>query len=246
MRLQKLCVLALVIIAVAAVETARADYLPGNVVNVDFNGQQPGDVLGPTYSGSLVPGSGTTWNGITVASGAGLYDQTVTGTHLLNSAGGETSIGINLVNVGGDNASAGANPATLPAIIGDYVFCWTGSDLVSSTITISGLGSATTADLAFYISSADALDGIAFTGAPRSSAGTVVDLGNGAGYMLPFYGVPVSDGTITGVLTDPAIGSQIAIMAGMSIATAVPEPGAMAMVASAMLGLLCYAWRTRK
>jgi hypothetical protein len=246
MRLQTLCVLTIAVVCVAMAATAQAAYLPTNVVNIDFNGQQPDDSVGPTYSDAIVPGSGTTWNGITVASTpAGAYLDTVTGTNLLNSAGGATSIGITITPVGGDNGRAGTDPASLNALIGDYIFCWTGDDLVSSTITISGLGSATTADLAFYINGAGALDGISFTGAAHSTHAALIDLGDGAGYLLPFYSVPVFGGTITGVMTDASIYNQIAIVSGMSIAT-VPEPSTLVLLLSGVAGLLAYAWRKRK
>lgn len=246
MRLQTLCVLTIAVVCVAAAATAQATYLPANVVNIDFNGLRSGDSVGPTYSDAIVPGSGTTWNGITVDSVTYGDDQTVGGTNLLNSAGGATSISISLTHVGGDNDGAGTNAALVDALGYDYAFAF-GTSTLRPTITISGLGSVTVADIALISRWGDgALVGASFVGA--STHGEVITIGgttsNGIS-LVPFYNVPVNNGVITGYLTDGVTASQLAVLSGMSIAT-VPEPGTLVLACTGLLGLLCYAWRKRR
>lgn len=234
MRLQTLCVLAIAVIGIAVATTAQADYLPANVVNIDFNGYRGSESLGLTYSGAMVAfgpaGSGTTWNGITIDSVHYGDNQTVGGSPLRNSANGASSVVVTVAGVGGDNQGAGSVPTAIAALVSDYTFGTT-------SITISGLGSATAADIYFYIrngSTAPILGGVTAT-----DLGNIVNAVGGGNWDTYRAHVVATNGTIT--TTTPTW----YVLSGMSIAT-VPEPGMLALLSVGLVSLLAYAWRKRK
>jgi len=212
---------------------------PKNVVNIDFNGfrtNSPGnvDVQGPTYVGVSAAGGGLVWNGIAADSITGGDMLTVAGSELLNSAGKKTSVGFTVSHVGGDVGGAPTTDATSSgALWSDYIFCNSAGNLSRAAFTISGLGSATTADLYFYVTGNG---GISVGSAEGTYVGTNI---------LFFDDVAVTGGTITGYLASDASYSNCTVLRGLSIVT-VPEPGAFALLAAALIGLLAYAWRKRK
>jgi hypothetical protein len=192
MRLKRETVTALAIAALCVAATAQAGYMPENVVNVDFNGRDDDDTpltYAPTTA--LIPGSGTTWNGIVIQPAN--PTQTVSGTNLLNGNGGATTIGVSLANVGGDNNNAGTDAANNDALFRDYAYSYyPDAGYVIPTLTISGLSPYAVVDVAFYeqLGAGNPLSAVYFV--PSSAAGTLVDIGNGYG-ILPFYGVQANN-----------------------------------------------------
>lgn len=84
----------------------------GSIVNIDFDGQRPGDASSAgTYFGPGAAGGGNTFNGLAaVSDGTGAGDNiTVAGAGLLDDNGGATTVGFSVSPVGGD-----ANPDTPP------------------------------------------------------------------------------------------------------------------------------------
>lgn len=231
--LRVLCVLAIAIICVASAATAQADFLPANVVNIDFNGYRGTEPLGPTYSGpdGLSGGSIAVWNGLVANSVDGGDMLTVSGTNLLDAAGAPTTIGFSVTPVGGDNSGAGTNPTATAALWGDYIFCNSaGNSGQNPTFTISGLGTDTKIDVYVYGRSQDFA---------RMDFGGVI--GTSGGY---FQDVPVVGGTVTGHMANNS--TSVSVVYGLSIVTPIPEPTTLVLLATGLFGLLCYAWRKQK
>ncbi len=203
------------------------------IVNIDFNGFRSGDVQGPTYSGTVLygpAGSGTAWNGITIDSINFGDGQTVGGSGLLNSAGVATSIGISVSPVGGDVNDATTTKTT------DIEALWTDYAFGNASFTITGLGSATAADIYYYCrgdQAAPVLGGVTAT-----NLGKFADGGEAGAWYTYRAHVSVINGTIT------SSSNPFTVVAGMSIV--VPEPSTLVLLAAGLIGLLAYAWQKRK
>ncbi len=216
-------------VAVNGLRQAGAD----TIVNIDFNGFRSDDVQGPTYSGTVLygpAGSGTAWNGITIDSINFGDGQTVGGSELLNSAGVATSIGISVSPVGGDvNDATTTDPTDIEALWTDYAFG-------NASFTITGLGSATAADIYFYCrvdQAVPVLGGVTATDLGKFTDG--VTFGEWHTYRAH---VSVINGTIT------SSSNPFTVVAGMSIV--VPEPSTLVLLAAGLIGLLAYAWQKKK
>jgi hypothetical protein len=204
--------------------------LAQQVVNIDFNGFRPGDVVGPTYAGPGAGGGGPVFNGIPVDSTTGNDNVSVSTTNLLNAQGVPTAVGFAVSPVGGDvGGPATGNGFSTEALFSDYVFDHSAGNQSDSPFSITGLGSATRADLYIYHSTADST--ISVNGASPSpfTPNSIFSVAN----TLYFKDVPVVNGTITGNFGN----GQTAVINGLSIVTAVPEPGTIALLVSACLAL---------
>ena len=203
-------------------------------VNIDLNGFRPGDASSAgTYVGFGAGGGGNVFNGITLDSSTGNDNLSASATNLLNSFGTPTGINFSLGPVGGD-----AEPGTPPvppanssgALFGDYGFVGSaGQASGTSGFTISGLGSATKADLYFYYPFAPATI-VVGSEAPDPFAGNGVF---SSGNTIFFSDVPVVGGSIVGT-----INGFPGVVSGLSVVV-VPEPSSAALVglvaAAAML-----------
>ena len=217
------------------------------IVNIDFNGIGPSDPSGGTAAIVGAAGGGTTWNGLAADSSTGNNVLTVAGSNLLNSYGGATTVGFTVNNVAGDYQWDGAwgSPGT-PTVRSAYGWttfiagppAFSGQSGTTSSFTISGLGSATKADLYFYQGSQNypAIDGA--SGGPE----VIWDPIGGGDKELHYKNVAVTGGQITGTLD-----YSNAFAAGLTIVVPpVPEPNAMVLLAIGSISLLAYAWRKRR
>ena len=211
------------------------------VVNIDFNGIRPGDTADAgTYSGVGAGGTGTVFNGIIADSTGGSDNLTVSGSGLLDETGAATTVGFVISPVGGDHEPG--QPWTPASLYSDYVFNNSAGNVVGaagSPFTISGLGLASTADVYFYLNAFNAgtieLGGVAGNGVSNEYNGI---------RATAFLGVPVSGGSITGIL---GTNGAVSVLGGLTVVTTtVPEPGASAMLATGALGLLLRRKRAGK
>ncbi len=201
--------------AITATVTVTAPPPPLLRVNIDFEGKRPGDAdSAGLYVGAGAAGGGTVFNGISANSSSGDDNLTVSGFDLLSDTGAPTTVGFTIAPVGGDHEPGNANePASL---YDDYIFNNSAGNTVGaagSPFTISGLGSAATADLYFYFSfDAGRAGGTSVTGAAAGTLGPYNSFPN----VLFFDDVPVSDGSITGIFGSGNTG----VLGGLTITTA--------------------------
>jgi hypothetical protein len=144
---------------------------------------------------------------------------TVTGNNLLNSLGQPTNVGFTISPVGGDDAGdpAGTDPTSPNALFGQYVFVGSaGQTTGTSTFTISGLGSESTADLYFYYG---ANPNISISGATKTTFAPngIFTVGN----TLYFKGVAVTNGTVNGTFGS----GPVSVLYGLTIAPTAAGPG---------------------
>src|SRR3990170_4349755 len=77
---------------------------PQQIVNIDFEGQRAGDAgTAGLFVGQGAAGGGTFFNGVAADSTAAGDNLTVSGTGLLDSDGGPTTVGFSISPVGGDH-----------------------------------------------------------------------------------------------------------------------------------------------
>jgi len=212
--------------------TARA-----TLINVDFgtdnDTQKYGNADSTAYTGAgLVGAAGDFWNSTSALSG----------TMTLKDAGNNDS-GVTMTYSGGYMYCCGTalNDTSYKNLMNDY--------LISPTVTLTGVA-AGKYDLYLY-SSANATDRIAKFTATTSNGSAAVTIGPNTDYVATFkenvtYGVLQvqvgSNGQLN--LTSESLGGEIDLN-GFQLKS-VPEPTAMVLVFSGVIGLLAYAWRKRK
>ena len=194
-------------------------------INIDFNGARniPGPRgPGPTYVGQGAGGGGIIWNGILADSrlpdGSDDDNLTVGGDNLLNSVGGATPTSFLISTVGGDDggAPAGTDPAAAASLFGDYVFVGASGQLSGmADFTIGGLGVAPYVDLYFYYG-ANGNFSVAGTAASPFTAKGIFAPGN----TICFKRVPVTDGTVTGVVG----AGSVTVLHGLTVQKPLPQP----------------------
>lgn len=220
-------------LALAAFATTVAQ---ATVVNIDFEGIRPGDVgTSGLYVGPSAAGAGTVFNPLAADSTGGDDNLVVAGTNLLDENGVVTTVGFTISPVGGDNEPGQPNaPASLYS---DYIFNNSAGNNTpaGSPFTISGLGTATTADVYLYYGFGQ-IGGYSITGAAPPVVGTYNSLP-----AVFFDDVPVVGGSITGLFGVGATG----VVGGITVAT-VPEPTSLALCGLGALGLLASVVRRRK
>ena len=102
-------------------------------------------------------------------------------------------------------------PQTPSSLFLDYVFVHSAANDSDAEFTVSGLGSATTADLALYCSG----DASSYTYVQGASLGVTTEAGYTWHTVLTFEDVPVIDGAITGYFGI----EQTGVLGGLSVAT---------------------------
>ncbi len=201
------------------------------IVNIDFEGIRAGDAAtAGLFVGQGAAGGGTFFNGIAADSTVAGDNLTVAGANLLDSFSAPTTISFSIAPVGGDHEpSNGFEPASL---YDDYIFNNSAGNTVGaagSPFTISGLGSAATADLYFYfVFAGSTAGGTSVTGAAAGTLGTYNSFPN----VLFFDDVPVSGGSISGIFGS----SNTGVLGGLTI-DAIPEPSSLGLLALGVLGL---------
>ncbi len=203
------------------------DVLAALVINIDLNGvrNDPGpDVLGPTFSGQGAAGGGGIWNGITVDSrteggGDDNDNLTITGSNLLDSIGGATTVGFSIGPVGGDVGGAPTtNPASSLALFSDYVFVGFAAQIsFTADFTITGLSDVPTVDLYFH----NPLGTIKIPGAVEATPALSGLFNRGNTHV--FLSVPVSGGAIKGTLSGDAALDTPARLAGLTVVKPPPH-----------------------
>jgi len=185
-------------------------------VNIDFNGVRPGDIgSAGTYVGIGAAGGGTVFNGLAADSTGGNDNLTVSGSSLLNDNGDATNVAFTIGPVGGDNEPG--QPFEPASLYDDYIFNNSAgnSSPTGSPFTISGLGSASTADLYFYVNGFNGgtitINGFAGNAAPGIYNGLSA---------TAFLDVPVVNGNVSGVFS---ANGATGVMGGLTVAF-VPEP----------------------
>jgi hypothetical protein len=217
---------------VATILTVLCQTALATVVNVDFNGQNDSDSLGPTYVGASPASAGTIWNGVVVDSRPNNYNLTIAASGLTDDTGAATSVGLLFDHVGGDRNQSAGNPLWL-----DYLGANFGGN-GNAPFTISGLGTATTANLYFYHlfdSGTAAPLSITGLGSPTAISPTgIFDNGN----TLYYQNVPVTAGSISGTLT---IDGGYSLLNGLSVQfvepVPAPEPGSLVLALCGLTGL---------
>lgn len=210
----------------------------GQIVNIDFNGFRPGDVMGPTYVGSGAAGGGSVFNGIPVDSTGGNDNLTVTASNLLDANGIPTRIGFTVSPVGGDNAVGSPAPTSSSALFGDYIFDHSAGNNSDSPFTITFLDPAVSADLYFYINGINRVTVDGAIPAPFTSSGIFTSGINGNTAF--FANVPIVNGQITG-----HFGNELAVIGGMTVVTYVPEPATGVLLLVGAVGMP-WLWRVRR
>jgi hypothetical protein len=209
-------------------------------INVDINTD-----VSATYSGlGASPDSGTYWNGF--ATLVGTY---TSGALTASDGTTPTSVTMTVETVNRyDNSPA--DFAT--ALMGDYVYPWNPVTYATLPFSVNNLTPGGTYDLYLYSlngagnsAHTDFTIGGATKTALNSAAATFVENNN----YVRFSGVTADAG---GSIFGTAVGRDASgnpypnavAFNGLQI-TSVPEPAAMLLVATGLIGLLAYAWRKR-
>lgn len=228
------------VVVLSAATLFMASPAMATLVNVDFNSNGPGTLVG-TFSGTGILGGGT-WNGVTVNQST----QTLGSTALLDSLGVASGISVAIP------AFQGAyNLATQPAsdwkpLLGDYVYV-NAAGQSTATISLSGLGSSTAWDLVFYAADGQG-EGSDFTigGITKrttDSGGIGATLTDGDEYVAFSNVLSDSSGTIS-ITWSNYSGPAGSVMNGFQIQS-VPEPSASSL-ALIGLGLSGYSFSRRR
>lgn len=199
--------------------------------------------------GQGAAGGGTTFNGLDAADLTDNDNITVSGSGLSDSYGALTSEGFTISPVGSDNETGNG----ISAVNGGYVFINSANnDQTSVDFTISGLGSATTADLFFYTTDNNEAGMNENAGTVSLSSGTQVTYTDDVGEFdstntIEFEDVTVTDGAISGTYNIQGADTDPAVLSGLSIdtvaSTVVPEPSTWALM---VLGAGVLVWRLRR
>jgi hypothetical protein len=200
-----------------------------SIINIDFNGIQnnPGPRgPGPTYIGQgPASGGGNTWADITLNTelpdGTDARNLFATGTNLLNSGGGATTVSFTVGPVGADDWFGGSDPNDPNALWGTYLFFMPSvMGVPQADFTISGLGTTPFVNLYFLEQSHGA--GAANYVIPGVAQSTFTANGIfSAGNTFCFMSVPVTNGVVVG-----STGTQdLTVLDGLTIQQVVMQPG---------------------
>ena len=212
----------------AVVDAAKASA----VVNVDINGWRGAENPAITYVGEGAAGGGTVFNAVAADSTGGDDNLTITGNNLKDSLGNTTTVSFTLTPIAGENLSGTADPTAKDNLFADFASVGLGDQTTgTSDFTISGLGSAPTADLFLYFREDPASDGRFAGSAYIIPGGDIFAFASGifnSGNTVYLKNVPVVDGKITGIFSgnvgSGGEGSAAGALSGFSIQTPLPEP----------------------
>ncbi|MCL5097962.1 MAG: hypothetical protein M1608_10640, partial [Candidatus Omnitrophica bacterium] len=192
------------------------------IINIDINGHRTGNPDPTTYVGMGAAGGGTVFNGLSAESALpdGTDDDfiTVTGTNLKDSLGNPTTVGFTISPVAGGNSVTDQGvSADMAPLLGDWVLVayFGQAPTDSANFVISGLGSATNANLYFY-SRGDWPGGYTI-GDESPVTFTAATGGFTAGNTIYFKAVPVTDGQITGNFHGIPNAPNLGILSGLTI-----------------------------
>jgi hypothetical protein len=210
--------------------------LAQSTINIDFTGIQndPGPRgPGPLYSGFGPAGGGTNWAEILLSTqlpdGTDARNLTASGTNLINSAGGATSVSFAIGPVGADDWFGGTDPSSPNALWGDYLFFVNSvMGVDKANFTISGLGSAPLVNLYFLSGShgVTARNFIVDGASPTTFTATGIFTPDNTLY---FANVPVNSGKVTGSTGNPGLtvlnGLTIQLVAAQAASLSIARQG---------------------
>lgn len=231
-----------------AVVLATSMVAQAGVINVDFNNNRFGDPSTVTYNGTTAIDNATSYGFNQI-----MADNLTGGSSILKYAAGSGLGADSGVTVTLSTGSANTNTASTgfaPNLFRDGPFAPTSGS--GRTFTLSGLSTSETYDLYLYGSQADAYAGygVDFTinGVTKSTtgAGGQGQFVNGVNYVK-YAGLTTGTGTISGSWNGFASMGYEGMFNGFTLSFGeVPEPSAVVLLITGLIGLLCYAWRKRK
>ena len=223
------------VLCVLAVAALLPTQLTAEVINVNFSTTWYNDVLDP-YSGlGAAPDAGTTWNNL------GASNRNVP---LVNSNNASSSVKITWPTYHIGDYSQPKQPISL---FNDEIHVgW--FDTTPAPFTVTGLPSGQAFDLYLYTIHATTFSLGANTQTMVNTTGDAfrnIATNPTNGNYVKFSGI--ADGTggfVFYISENPATGSGSQLY-GLQIAT-IPEPSAIVLLVTGLVGLLAYAWRKRK
>lgn len=231
------------------------------VINVDFE-NDPAASSSVTYSGQgAMPAPGGVWNSAHPSAAPDVYfwgecnyQNSLASGALVDSLGNPTGVTVSASGITATYTWTGFEPSPAPAwtthhnLMNDWII--QESESTNAVVTISGLAGNGLYNLVVYGHSHEGGGNTVFTigGNTQTTATTTStdDHALTAGYdYLTFNNVSANGSGDIVINFHDAVGGNQGGFNGFQI-TSVPEPSAMIILASSILGLLAYAWRRHK
>jgi len=224
------------------------------IINVDVEGYRTAGggnngVPAVTYVGTGAAGGGSVFNSVTATAVSDNSNSTTTGDMqtltsvggLLDSTGALTPVNFTIGPIGLDNESAAATPATAQnSLFNDYVFNHSAGNSSNVSFTISGLTPLAAYDVYLYAGFGD-IGHLAATSITGGTATAFTPTGIFTAANTVLYAVAADgSGNILGTM-----GAGTNILAGVTVASPVPEPSSALLFSLGALVLVAFGARRR-